>query len=312
MARADETERKIHFYLANAGQEESGYLVPFDPAPALGRIDSIRKDSAERRLQREGNKATYCWVDRHSAPQRARLATIRRSDYPYVERLGDLSPLEVPEDSGLADPIHVVFFDNNIVGADYNHYGPRLGSLEHYLRHKASDACPAMHFEMLLDPDAAERLERFRELRVLDLRVRPSDARVREQLAEGLGGGFDANEMLGEVGEFGIVLKPEPYSRQSIPRRVLEFAKRIARDDDFTKNTSRFKVKGVDDLGNVEEIDLLSDQLVAKKKMIKEDPRSRALAQESAYQAIEEAHEELKDKIERAASIYATEWSESA
>ncbi len=307
MAEQDLVERKIHFYLANAGQEEFGSLLPFDPDPVLERIDAIPKNSPQRRLQRADNKSTYCWVDRRDAPQRIRVATIRRSGYPFVERLGDLSPLGVPEDSGLADPIHVVFFDNNVVGADYNFYGPRLGSLEHYFRSKADGTCPReLRFETLMDPDAAERLERFRELRVLDLKVRPSDAEVRSQLSEGLGGGFDASDAMGSVGEVGILLKPEPYSRESIPRRILDFARRMSRNENFLNNSNRFRAKGVDESGDVEVVDILNDQLVVNKKMIREDPQSRALVKESVYAAIEESYEELENKIERAVSIYAS------
>ncbi len=263
-------------------------------------------------MPREDNKATYCWVDRHGSPQRVRVATIRRSGYPFVERLGDLSPLSVPADSGLADQIHVVFFENNVVGADYNFYGPRLGSLALYLRKKADGVCPKkLRFEVLLDPDAAERLENLQELMVLDMKVRPSDSEVRAQLEEGLGGGFDANDVMGSVGELGLLLKSEPYSRKSIPRRILDFARRVGRDENFLRSATRFKAKGIDQFGNLEEIDVLNEQLVAKKKMIKEDPLSRALVKESAYEAIEEAYEELEEKIARAASIYADRRTDS-
>lgn len=312
MAQPDLTERKIHFYLANPEPLRRGPLTPFDAGPALGRVDAIPKNSAERRLPREDNKATYCWVDWQGSPQRVRVATIRRSGYPFVERLGDLSPLRVPADSGLADQIHVVFFENNIVGADYNFYGPRLGSLALYLRKKAEGTCPKeLRFEVLLDPEAAERLESLRELKVLDLKVRPSDAEVRTQLKEGLGGGFDANDVMGSVGELGLLLKSEPYSRKSIPRRILDFARSLGRDEDFLRSATKFKAKGTDEHGNIEEIDLLNEQLVARKKMIKEDPHSRALVKESVYEAIEESYEELKEKITRAASIYASRRTDS-
>lgn len=53
----------------------------------------------------------------------------------------------------------------------------------------------------------------------------------------------------------------------------------------------------------VEEIDLLSDELVVKKQVVKQDARFRSVDKNSAYRAIEEAYQELKEQLETAAGV---------
>lgn len=126
----DEVERTIYFYAADVGVNDSGRFLPFDHASVLTLIDNVPQDSPERLMRVRANQAAYCWIHSHDAPQRVRLATIRSAELPEVfERGGDLSPLVMGDDArGIAESIHIVFFEDNIVGADFNFNGPRIAS----------------------------------------------------------------------------------------------------------------------------------------------------------------------------------------
>jgi hypothetical protein len=139
-------ERKIYFYRANVGTDGGGRPLAFNPTTALRHINGLRFNDAGRYLV-EGDAALCCWVDRPNPRQRFRLGQIRRSGLPQVEQGGALTDLPIPANSGLVEAIHVVSFANNIVGSDFNFYGPRMSRLSVYLHEKAARRCPDVTFE---------------------------------------------------------------------------------------------------------------------------------------------------------------------
>lgn len=299
--------RNIYFYAVDAGVDENtGRLLPFDPTPVLRHIDSLPLRGPDRRLQLPDDRASYCWVDSLSAPQRLRIANIRRSGFPFVELEGDLTPLRIRQGSGLADHIHVVFFENNIVGADFNFYGPRIRGLQNYLAAKAPRWGQNLNFGTLVDPDTAQRLNRYEELRVLELRMRPADAEILRNYSTGLAGSFAAaNEFLDEDAQLELVLRPRPHSRGGIGRQILQTVRRMFVNEELRERASRFRVQGINQQGDTEDpINLLSDDLVIRKPVIKLDSQSRAVVAESAYAAIIEAHGEVQHKLARASRLY--------
>ena len=85
-----------------------------------------------------------------------------------LEQAGNISDLVLDADAGLLEAIHVVFFPNNIVGAEYNHFGPRVSRLGSYLHEKSSEAVARAAFRPILCGDAANQLDRLSDLRVLN------------------------------------------------------------------------------------------------------------------------------------------------
>ena len=299
---AFEVERKIHFYRVEGERDERRNLLLYDPVPVLDCIDGLAEDT-ERRLDREDGNSSMCWVHRRTAPQRLRLATVRRTALPSVEARGQVTFLSLPEDAGLADMTHVVFFDNNIVGADFNSYGPRLNRLAEYMALKANGVGPFVSFTVLLDPDVAEKLNNMEQVRLFEYRIRAADVEMLAQKDESVFGALRATKNLGHAGEVGVILKPEKHKRESIGQGPLDMAKRMARDDEIRNASTRFKVKGVDGDGLISEVDILNDQLLARKKVLRMSGQSRTIDPRSAFAAIEGAYEEMRPEIERAAGI---------
>ncbi len=307
MAAQDTVTRNIYFYGVDIGVDGSGRLLPFDPTLPLRHIDNMPFHGPDRRFQLPDDRVSYCWVDNSSAPQqRLRIANIRRSGFPFVELDGNLTPLNIRQGSGLSDHIHVVFFEDNIVGADFNFYGPRISGLERYLAVKANQWCHNLTFGILLDPNTAERLNRYEELRVLELRMRPADGEILRNYSDSLADAYQAaNSLLDEDAQLELVLRPKSHSRGGIGRDILQRVKRMFLNEELRDKASRFRVQGITQLGNTEDIiDLLSDDLVVRKPMIKQDGRSRAVDPESAYQAIIEAHTQVEHKLARATRLY--------
>ena len=105
--------RKIYFYRALTDLDEDGSPTPFDPTAALRHIDQL-EFSAEGRYLDTGDTTLCCWVHRTGPPQQFRLGHIRRTGLPLVEERGRLADLQIPDDSGLVEVIHIVVFEDNI------------------------------------------------------------------------------------------------------------------------------------------------------------------------------------------------------
>jgi len=217
-----------------------------------------------------------------------------------------LSPLEIPSAAGLVEQVHIVFFPRNLVGADFNFYGPRLSRLEDYFAARGDDLCPLVAFEPLLRQDVAEQLERLADIRLFQLRIHVSYIDTVTQANRDLGSAFEAAKNAGLAQEVEIILSPRAYSRRSLSQKLFSTARRLLAHRNLLTEASRFRVKGMHkSTGRVELLDLLSDQLIVKKRIFRENPRTRALDRGSAYAAIQEAYDELRDQLLAAASAQA-------
>jgi hypothetical protein len=218
-----------------------------------------------------------------------------------VEQAGRLAPLDIPDDSGIAEQTHVVFFPSNIVGAEFNFYGPRLSRLASYLVAKAHDQCPELAFEILLRQDIRDRLRRLQDIRLLNLRIKPSFAEIVAQADKDLGSCFKAAARAANADEVELILRPAPRSGRALNHSLLVAVRRLSTKQELHQEATRFLVKGLDsETGHVEELDLLSDDLVVKKPVTLQNDRFRSVDSASAYQAIEQAYTELSDDLSQA------------
>ena len=298
-------ERKIYFYRADVGTDERGQPIPFDPAPALHRIGQLPFSAGTGRYMDHGDgRHLCCWIDRLGQQPRFRFGCIRRSGLPMVERSGSLSELGIPPDSGLLEPVHVVVFGGNIVGSDFNHFGPRMSGLSRYLADRGNGLCPNVTFERLLRRDAEEQLRRFGELRLFRLRIRPSFIRVMEEASEDLSAALRAAHGVGEAEEVELILRAGRSRKSVLSRNMLRIVRFLSRREETQSEASKFEVAGVNPVtGLVEHLDLLQEQLIVRKQIVRQTDRGRALDAQSAFQAIEEAYAEVEAEVAEAAGV---------
>lgn len=300
--RPPSVERKIYFYRANVGTSEGGKPLPFQPKRALQHLARLSYESGEAYCDwREGN-VTCCTVDKDDAPAHVRLFNIRRQGLPEVERAGRFGALPIPDDAGLAEQTHIVLFPNNIVGCEFNFYGPRLSRFAHFLVKKSPHFVPQISFDGLLNPDIAEQVARMEDVRLFHFKADSAYGQVLAQRDESLFGSFAAAEAAGQPEEIEIILRKPKQTN-----RLLQHVKRTLRlvdSDDFKHSVSIFAVKGYDpETERVETVDLLSGQIVARERMLLMDRRTRVVVSASAYEAIHHAYNDLKHLIDRASSI---------
>jgi hypothetical protein len=296
-------ERKIRFYRAQAGTTGTKEPVAFDAAKVFAHIDTLPW-VADGRYRDEGKGiVSCCWVHEKHV-RRVWFAAIRRSDLPQVEQGGKLRALGVPTGAGLAERTHMVFFPDNIVGVEFNFYAPRISRLRYYLAEKAPTLAPRVTFDALLRNDAAERLADLKDIRMLDLRIRPSLLATIKETNDSLGSAFGALISAGKAEDVEIVLRTAPRSKSALSHPLLTACKRILRDKDFRNEASTFRVKGYsNELKRVEIVDLLSDALISKKAVVREGANTKAVDSTSAFMAIEEAYKDHREELLAATSI---------
>lgn len=292
-------DRKIYFYRANVGDDEAGRPLPFDPTAVLRHIDGLPFSVEGRYYLAADTSETVCLVNRIAAPQRITLASVRRSGLPQREEGGRFSPLGIPPTSGIVEPIHIVFFPDNIVGCEFNYHGPRIGRLRAYLAAKGGEHCPNITFSALLRQNAVDDLNRLRALKSFELKIHSSFAEQVSRADESLGSAFKSAREAGGAEIVHIVLRPEKRTRAAkLADGLISSARKLVKLPGIRDQATKFAVSGLDEETGLRcEIDLLSDQLIAKKKVMPSDPKTRAVAPESAFAAIEEAYDELRDQL---------------
>ena len=299
-----QVERKIYFYRVDAGLDAAGRPVPFNPVPVLRHLHGLPFTDDGLYWDAGDGHDTCCWVDVVSSRGRLRFGNVRRSGLPQVERAGEIGALGIPASAGLLEQVHVLFFPHNIVGSEFNFYGPRISRLSRYMAAKANGTCPPVTFEPLLRQDVMGQIDRLVDIRLLQLKIHASYADVVAEADQDLGSAFEAAARAGQAEELEIILRPRAHSRQALTNRLLETVKRLARGQELRQESSRFSIKGLDaETERVETVDILKDQLISKKRIILENERTRALDSESAYAAIDEAYNELRDKLLVAAGV---------
>lgn len=290
-------ERRIYFYRMNTDQF-FGQPLPLNPKDIVHHIKGLAT-SGRRYWTNPNDITTGCWIDDETPPQRLRLGTVRSSGLPHVERAGVLSPLQEDEIIELA---HVVFFPDQIVGSEFNPYGPRLPRLGSYL--SATSFYLPIHFEPLLREDATKKLAKLAHIRLLQLKIRPAFAEIIAQADQDLGSAFEAAKRAGGAEEIEIVLKPKAYSRGWLADRLMATVRTLARREELHDQVLRFDVKGLNtDTGLIDLVDVLSDQLIVKKAIVVHNHDTESLSSKSAYAAIVEAYNDLRDELRLAAGV---------
>ena len=118
---------------------------------------------------------------------------VRRTALPQLERAGSVTDLDLEDDAGLLEAIHVVFFPDNIVGCEYNHYGPRVSRLGGYMSAKSGKIEESVVFRPLVRKDTLEQLNRLNEVRLFEISVYPPFIEFVQRADRDLGNALSAN-----------------------------------------------------------------------------------------------------------------------
>ncbi len=296
--------REIYFFRVHA-EDDKGKRVSFNPRPALKYIKKLKCKRRGGRYWDQDQSITCCWPDRFSPLAALRLGTIRRKDLPQKEVGGVLKSLGIPPRAGLAELTHIVFFPDGIVGCDFNYFGPRVTKLADYLREKAPEGLvPArLSFEPLLRNDAADHLQQAGHIKLFRLKVRSSMVRDVERASQSLGEALRMAMGSGAAEEAEIILRPRPRSSEGLSSQVVKIARSLIRKRALREGGAKVSAEAVNDNNERIKLDLLSDKLIAKRRILRQDNRTRALNRSATYEAIKSAYRALKSEFPRASTV---------
>lgn len=317
--RMDLVERRVMFYRVNVGFHPSGKPIDF-PAQQAADIIRAMSDNAQIPLDRKRvlwhEGFTSCWVTTTGPQPEVCFGALRNSNLPMMERSDIIQPLPFQPGDNLAEQSYLVLFADNVVGMAYNWYGCSASRIAAYLRRQleAYGGLKFSRFEIspLARADIAQRLEKLGGVRYLEFAVRQShvaqlDAAYREGPGTAIMQAVDS--LRGVGGEVFRVTLSAAQTRHDLPgsHGIMGWMKHLIRERKIDANqVSTFKVKGfAPELHRIEEVNLLEDHIFTKKKMVREDEGTRAVNAESAYKAIREAYQELRDEIRMAPTLEA-------
>jgi hypothetical protein len=238
-------------------------------------------------------------VDDVGEPQRLRFYRVRRRNLPETEVEGDFAALELDERRGLAESIHVVLFSDNVVGSEYNHYGPRASTLATFLNERCQQD---VVMRQLVRRDVMTAILNMREIRKIRIKAAPAAAAVLRDRASGLGGAVDAAENFSAGKYLDLTLAPDTGHTREFTEQAKAFFRRV-RDRNAPSDLEAAEVDGITDEGLVGHLDLLHDYVVLNREIERESPRSRALDRDAAYRAIQDAYQEIEGEIGEGGTI---------
>ncbi len=156
----------------------------------------------------------------------------------------------------------------------------------------------------VLRNDVLAQLDRLSDIRLFDLKIRTSFAGRVSQADEDLGSAFEAARRMGDTEELAVSIRPAQSGQTSMLNRFRQTVRSLATIANFRDEASKFQIRAkCEDSGKVAAIDLLRDQLISKKQIVRLSERGRALDKDSAYEAIIMAHAELGPALNLASSV---------
>jgi hypothetical protein len=108
---------------------------------------------------------------------------------------------------------------------------------------------------------------------------------------------------LSSADEVQLILRPEPFSRDSMGVKMMKVARKLAKRKDIREVASEFKVKVSEPGKAAMDIDLLGDHFIFERRILKQSRRGRALDTADAFANIQAAYEERREVLERAAAL---------
>ena len=274
--------------------------TPYESGPLLAGLRALLP-TGDRYLE-QGERVTLCLPDFDGPPARLRIVNIRRHDLPQVEASGVLSPLGIGRTAGLADQIHVVFFPDNVVGSEFNYYGPRVTRLADVIRGKGIG--PAVELRDLVREDVIARLDEMTDVTAATLTIDRSQIEVTRQADATLARALDETAEFAERGILELTIRRRPHSRETLTDRVRSVWRALARRQEDQEGMRSLRIEGRNPVtGELETLDLLGQAIVTSRRILRTQPGSRVLDSADAYAEIASAYEELREEIRRAPDV---------
>lgn len=298
MAEGDPTvSRKVYFLRI----EHFADLKPHLPG-AFQRIENLPFDDGARyQLDVLTNSRLCAFPGTLGYPLKLRFGRVRRDLLPDVERGGNLKALELQEDEGIIDVCHLIIFEDGHVAAEFNHDGPRIEKLGMYLFEKGGNLPTAPKFLPLFERDIVEVVAKLDHVRLLEFEVPPDSVTLLKEADRDIATAVDATRRAGASKKIGLTLSADPGTTalKTLARRFAQF---IASNSRNREAFDSLKAVGYAEGSPVSRyVDILEQKLVSGELFPRNSTRSRSIQSDRAFDLIEKAYSDRRDKLPFAA-----------
>jgi len=308
---AEIIKRKVYFYrLRILPDEDDGTVRDFSPSDACTAISRLHFLSNTTRASRYMVSTDDAWLavwpkvpKTRSEKARLGIGTSRHKGLPTLDDRGAISHLAIGATQNVLETTHIVFFENNIVGAEFNFHGPRVFRLSNYLAEKFP-SWPRIRLHPLLNQDAQELLNHMEDTRFVRLRVNTSNLDLLPKARRSLKDSLEAQAH--EVGSpvIEVAWRQSDRVRQPLPTKALNFVRSLVGLENIQEVADIFQARGLDDrTDRVEMFDFLKDKLVFSRQVTPFERGSRAVDATSMYSEIEIAYNQHREDLERAGEM---------
>jgi len=284
-----DAQRKILFYWAKPLRED----VIWDREAvcaavlALSGVDAYFDD---------GEQVNRAEVYSENKPHMIRFFKVRRDDLPGVDDgAGDRTDLEIAEEAGLIEAIHLCLFPNGIIGAEFFFYGPRISRFERFVNQKL-DLGP---FELceLIRNDVIDQALRFDDIRLLRIKLTPSPASRDAIAGVKLGPLMDMAVDLGAGVYADLTLRAESHD-DKFRDKIKTLLRRVKQGANDVCLFEKLEIAGKPAPDEpVTSLDLLSERLYRMVEIPYRTQRFRDLNSDAAFAAIRQAYREVAGEI---------------
>lgn len=290
-----EVERSIHFFWA-ANEFVDGHMKRFNFADLCRDIGGLEPQL--RYMTSKDGTVTTSRLFNPSDTDRLILGKVRRDELPPTETFGgEWGMLQLPENVGLADVIHIRFFDNNVVGVEFNRDGPWPTKLRDYAQDRFGKKYANFHMAAILDKNAMERLNRIDRVKGVDISL--SQATLNHIPTPQANDFLDAIKKIPGIGDAGVIrigwhtYKPSEILNTGDMKRLVTF---LLENRGYFDKKARIKIVGFDIDNKRQEFDLVEDRVVTTHGVLKIG-RERCVDSKSAFRAIEDAYTQCKERF---------------
>ena len=291
--------RVVKFWQIATGPGES-LSGPFPSTKVVDRIKSL--DQIDRRfVAPDGWHLLGQGLSTTTNPHLV-LHRIRHSDLPLVEQAGELSELDLTDDQNLAEATHFRFFPRNVVGQLFNNDGPGIQRLGQFLRGKFDKD---ISFAPVLRQDVAKTLARLQEISSVEMAIPVSSIASLESAT--------ADDTINSLTEMAkkslsktVYVKVTIWGSQEpgAPAKWMKLLKKITSTEMFS-GFSKLKVRAYDTEAHARQtIDLIAEQLTLTEDVELQSETARAVKNESAAAALNDAYKSLETEIRTAVPAF--------
>lgn len=300
--------RKIHFFRFHVhelqGNEFQTHSNPVEVIENIAKLKFMGDHDKSRFYFYPNNDVCFLHdVNIKDNRVEGRFALSRRSSLPELEKDGILEPLKIPHNSGLAEITHFIFYpDNNVLGVEFNFFGPRANSLSFYLRNKSRNfEKPFEYIELspILNQDIDALLKDVGEVNLFEMEVARNELEVVKELNEDLYSAFESAANVSDAESVEVVLRKKRYSREGF---TFPFSRKKIKEllstGDNRQKINKFRVNAESHSEKQKkDFDLLEDKMIVSKKVTALGERSRSIDSSDMFAKIREAYNELKDNF---------------